>query len=406
MGRELLTFLRAGVLAAALAASLVSLSYLAACVVVSWAWRRRARQITRDRVATSSIGLPSVTVLKPLCGLEPGLEANLRSFCAQEYPSYEVVMGSRDHDDPALELARAIAGSAQCKIDVVAGAQTLGPNLKVSTLARLGASSRSDVIVIADSDIGVGPGYLRAVVEPLTDPEVGVVTCLYRGQPTDSFWSRLGALSINEWFRPSVLISRLLGSETYCSGATIACRREVLDAIGGFRDLASLLADDHELGARVRRLGLRCVLSDYEVTTTVDEPTVEALVQHELRWARTIRAVQPHGHASLGITYAVPLTLLTALADPRPLVMLLPALAVLLRVSLHWVVDAGRSASAEAAGARTAPIGGGWLVPFRDVLSFGVWMASFATRQVTWRQQRMYVRRDGVLHEGKEAISA
>ena len=351
---------------------------------------------------------PSVAVLKPLCGSEPDLDANLRSFCAQSYPRFEVIMGARDASDSALPIARRAASDAGAHVQVLVGGPWLGPNQKVNTLAHLGRHVRSDVVVIADSDIRVDSRYLAAIVEPLADPSVGVVTCLYRGAPTGTLWSRLGALAINEWFLPSVLLSRALGSEAYCSGSTMAMRREVLDAIGGFDALAALLADDHELGARIRRLGLRSVVSHYEVSTTVDETSLLALVHHELRWMRTIRVIQPVGHACSVVTFALPMTIPAVLFSTqfRPLLGL-PVLALAARLALHWVVSRGptpigRDRWRDAA-RRLSWL---WLVPLRDLLSFTIWTASFANRRVVWREQALNVRSDGVLCGDEEVVAA
>lgn len=386
----------------------LSLLYVIACTIVTWAWQRTTSRRAPVRVPPGA-KWPSVAVLKPLCGAERDLEVNLRSFCTQAYQRFEVIMGARDPGDSALPIARRAAAAAGPHVRVVAGGPSLGPNQKVNTLAYLGGQTRADVVVIADSDIRVDPWYLASIVEPLNDPTVGVVTCLYRGMPAGTLWSRLGALAINEWFFPSVLLSRFLGSEAYCSGSTIAIRREVLDAIGGFAGLAPLLADDHELGARIRRLGLQSVVSHYEVRTTVDEATLRDLVRHELRWMRTIRTVHPWGHACSVVTYAIPMTLPAAMFAHRyPWLLTLPIAAAVARLTLHWVVGraAGRERDeAERGGSRRA-WSGMWLVPLRDFLSFGIWVASFANRRVVWRQQALYVEPDGVLRGNEEVVAA
>lgn len=389
-----------------------SLAYLVACLAVTLAWqseRARRAAVTQRAAhlaptataALSTAHLPGVSVLKPLCGLEPDLDRNLRSFSDQTYPAFEVLCGTRDADDPALDVVQRLAIERPSRFQALPGAPTIGANPKVNTLAHLLPHARHSIIVIADSDIRVGPTYLERLVPPFTDPTVGVVTCLYRGSPTRSLWSRLGALAIDEWFRPSVLVARAAGSSAYCFGATIALRREVLDGIGGFEALGSHLADDYELGHRVRRLGLRAVVSDYEVATTVHEPSLAAMFGHELRWMRTIRAIQPIGHACSVVTYALPLTLLAAAVVARPWALGLPAAAVLLRLLLHWV--SRRDRPEWIARTTDADLATGWMVPVRDLVSFGVWAASFVSRRVTWRQQAMRLRADGILHGVEEA---
>jgi ceramide glucosyltransferase len=400
--------LRAASAAAVLALALLSLLYLVACVVVTWSWNRMRGRAQREwesgASARGDVSPPSVSVLKPLCGLEPGLEANLRSFCEQTHPTVEILFGARDPADLALAVARRVAAGTDRVVHVMAGARGSGANQKVNTLAFLLPHARSDVIVVADSDIRVGPTYVERVTAPLRDPRVGVTTCLYRGIPTGSVWSRLGALGVDEWFRPATLIARALGWGAQCFGATMAMRRDVLQAIGGFEPLASHLADDYELGARVQRLGLRTVVSDYEVATVVDEPTPAALLAHELRWMRAIRTVQPLGFVGMAITYALPTTLLAAAVSGRPWALALPVVAVLLRLGLHWATRSGPPIEAVTGldgevGAAATP----WLVPLRDLMSFGVWGASFAGRRVVWRQQTLHLQANGVLYGGEEA---
>ena len=398
----------------AIALSGLSAAYVVACITVVWA-RARSHAQRNHSAPTTARALPAVSILKPLSGLEPGLEENLRSFCEQSYPVYEVLFGARDPADPALDVARLLAGRAERLgargvprgVRVFAGAATLGSNRKVNTLAHLETYARHAVIVAADSDVRVDPSYLAAIVTPLLDPAVGVVTCVFRAAPTGSIWSRLGALSSDQWFTPSVLVGRALGGNAYCHGTTVALRREVLDAIGGFAELATVLADDYELGARVRRLGLRCEIAQYEVAVTVHEPTFDALAQHELRWLRTIRTVEPLGYASMVLTYAIPLSLLaTAFAGQHRWALALPALALFLRLGLHWVAVATRRSSKQLPRPEVSFLRTAWLIPFRDLLSFGLWAAAYLARHVMWRGQIMRVEPDGALIGGKEVLSA
>ncbi len=388
---------------AALVFAVFSLVYVALGVVVTFVWRHRSPHVPQPTP------LPGVSVLKPLCGDEPGLLENLRSFCEQSHTSFELLFGARDANDPALAVARQVAAEyPHLDIRIIPGAARLGENRKINTLINLMPHARYDMIVIVDSDIRVGPNYLQRVVQPLTDPTVGIVSCTYRGRPAGGLWSELGALAIDEWFIPSVLVSSTLGSNAYCSGTTMALRREVLNAVGGLEALASLLADDYILGLRVRQLGLRCVIPRYELVATEWEPSLLHLVRHELRWLRTIRTVAPLGHALSFLTYVIPLTLLASAAfNFARWTWILPALAVLLRVALHYVVarpavwDVDRIARND-----PRPWYLVWLVPVRDIVSLVLWIMSYTSRRVTWRGTELWVRRDGVLrtrHEGSYA---
>ncbi len=338
---------------------------------------------------------PAVTVLKPLHGDEPLLAEKLRSFCDQDYPAYEVILGTRDPADAALVTARAVAaelgGTARAHVRVVAaGPQTpRHANPKANTLAAMVPYARGEILVIADSDMRVDRGWLRAVVAPFADPRVGAVTCLYRGEPLGGLASALGAMANHEHFAPSALVAQALGPLRYTFGATMAVRRDVFEAFGGLSTLGTRLADDALLGELVARRGLRVHLSRYVVANVVAEPDVRALWAHEVRWARTHRALRPAGYAGLFLTYPVPLALLHVMAarDRRRAAAVLGA-ALALRFAL-------RSAARRAFGAASGEPG--WLVPLRDGFGLAVWAAAYGSRRVRWAADTFAVGRDGGL---------
>lgn len=333
-----------------------------------------------------------VSVLKPLCGVDDNLYENLRSFCDQEYPSYQVLFGVRRSDDPAVPVVRRLIREfPERDLSLVVSGLCLGTNPKVGNLANLYRRARYDTLVIADSDIRVGRGYLDIVVSPLADRRVGLVTCLYKGMPTRGVWSVLGAMFINEWFFPSALVAATFGRIEHAFGATIACRRETLIAIGGFERLAHDLADDYVLGARVARQGLRVVVPPYVVETVVADSRLTTLWDHELRWARTLRAVRPVGYLLSAVTYGLPLSLLfVAVSGPNRLGVVLVATHLILRLVTSYAVG------------RFLDLPRRWLTvllsPARDTLSLALWLTSFTGRAIRWRGQRYWVDRAGKLH--------
>ena len=202
---------------------------------------------------------PPVTVLKPLCGLEPGLYEHLRSFCQQDYPRFEIVFGVRDQADPACSVVyRLVDEFPELPLKVVINPKLHGNNRKVSNLINMLPHASHELLVISDSDTAVSHDYLTTVTAPLLlDDLVGLVTCIYCGVPTQPIWSRLGAMYVNEWYMPSVVLAWLFGHQGYVSGQTMCLRRDTLAAIGGLEVLADYLADDYRLGELVRRSGLR-----------------------------------------------------------------------------------------------------------------------------------------------------
>lgn len=329
--------------------------------------------------ATADVDTP-VSILKPLRGDEPRLYENLRSFCLQDYPAFELLFGVRDAADPALAVARRLkAEFPELDITVLVDARLYGDNPKVSNLANLAQRARHPWMVVADSDIGVGRDYLRRVCAPLLRPDVGVVTCLYHGRPVAGLWARLGALYINEWFVPAVRIAQLFGSHAFGFGATLALRRETLDAIGGFRSIADELADDYRLAERARDIGLATVLSDYVVTTDVAETSARQLVLRELRWMRTIRMLNPVGYACMLVSFGpVVGTIGAALAGWASSALVLLAITCLARAALHLAV-APRAPHRWWNALRSLP-----LVVVRDALNVVVWGAAFGRRVVAW----------------------
>jgi ceramide glucosyltransferase len=331
-----------------------------------------------------------VTLLKPLCGVEPDLEANLASFCVQAYPGpVQVVFGVSQAADPAVEIVRGLmARFPDADIELAVGTRMHGTNRKISNLINMASHARHDTIVVSDSDIKVDREYLRQVVAALDQPGVGLVTCLYRGTSDDRLRSRLAAMAINHHFLPNVLVGLKLGLARPCFGSTIAMQRETLDRIGGLAPFAHQLADDYAIGEAVRGLGLRVAVPPLVVEHICSEPTWRALVLHEVRWARTIRLIDPVGHAGSAVTHPLPFALAAAALNGLDAIGLgIIALALVCRVLAPVQIERMRGS------------GGGslWLTPFRDLLSFAIFLASFLPGGVTWRGQRFAVRSDGTL---------
>ncbi|MGE5504694.1 MAG: bacteriohopanetetrol glucosamine biosynthesis glycosyltransferase HpnI [Actinomycetota bacterium] len=324
---------------------------------------------------------PTFSVLKPLCGAEPHLDDNLASVTAQGYPGLQLVCGVADHADPARAVAEA------CGATVVVDPRRHGRNLKVGNLLNMLPQASGDILAIADSDVRVRPGWADDIAAGLEQPGVGLVTCLYVGRPAGGLWSAVGALGINHGFLPSALVARALGRTDGCFGATMALKRDVLDRIGGLQPLADLLADDWALGAAVRRLGLGIGLAPRPVDIVVDEPDLATLLAHEIRWGRTVAAVDRAGYVASVITQPVALAALSWAAGaswPFAAVLTLAALAKLA------VVRAEERAL-------ELPRAGFGVLLLREALTFVVYVAAISGRSVTWRGKRFRVRPDGTL---------
>jgi ceramide glucosyltransferase len=335
--------------------------------------------------------LPGVTILKPLCGAEPQLYECLHSFCNQVWPQLQIVFGVRDPADPAVAVVRRLQHEfPRLDLALVLDGTHHGSNAKVSNLINIMAIAKHDYLIIADSDIRVGPDYVRGVVAPLLDESVGIVTCPYVGRPLPDLWSQLGAQFINGWFVPSVFVAALFGSRAFAFGATIALRRKVLDTIGGLPAIANQLADDYRLGELTRELGLRTVLSNVVVETVVEERGLQDLIGHELRWLRTIKAVRPIGYSLAFVTFALPVAMIGTLVSggSRPALLALGVTALLrLAMHLYWSAARDRSIWTRL-----------WAVPLHDCVLFAVWCWGFLGQRVNWRQTSFHLAQDGSVY--------
>jgi ceramide glucosyltransferase len=348
-----------------------------ACIAVSM-------RIKVSRIAAG--GMPAVTILKPLCGAEPETYECLRSFCDQSYPEFQVVFGVSDSLDPAVAIVNRLQSEfPRLDLQIAVDRRQHGSSRKVSNLINMMPLARHEYLVVSDSDVRVPRDYLARVVAPLLETDVGIVTCIYRGNPRRGLWPLLASQFINEWFIPSVRVSAMSGSRAFAFGATIAIRRPVLASIGGFNAIANQLADDYRLGESTRHLGLRTVLSDVVVETSVIDGSCGDLVRHELRWLRTIRALQPLGYAFSFVTFGMPVALVGAvLAGGAPPAVGMAVVTALARIVLHLSVRKPGSAVLQML-----------LLPCRDMLSLSLWVWSFVTRSVHWRDDQYRVTRDG-----------
>jgi ceramide glucosyltransferase len=319
-----------------------------------------------------------VTLLKPLHGLEPCLGDNLSAFLDQDWRSpIQIVAGSNLADDPALALAQKLSPL----IVTTAATRQIGGNAKIANLANIATAAEHDVLILSDSDIAVPRDYVRRVTAALAQPGVGAVTCIYRGRGDAGTWSRFAAAGISYQFAPSVVLSFALGAKQACMGSTIGIRRSTLQGLGGFEAFADELADDYAMGAAVRAQGMELVpVPALLLVHGSSEQSFAEIWRHELRWAVTVRGVNLAGHLGSVLTHPLPLSLLACALFPGPGTVAIAG-AFLGRVVLAWSIDRW-------AGAKTAPL---WWLPARDLLSFAVFIASFAARSVDWRGARLRI---------------
>lgn len=342
------------------------------------------------RTVPSADRYESVTILKPLHGNEANLHANLLSFCRQIYPvPVQIVFGVQNPHDAAIPIVRSLISAFPDKdIELVVNASMHGSNRKVSNLINMSRVAKHEVIVLADSDMRVDPDYLLRISDSLSQPGVGLVTCLYHGDAANGFWSRLATMAIDFHFLPSVIVGLATGLANPSFGSTIALRRSTLDAIGGFEILSNRLADDYALGEAVRAHGLKIAIPPFLVAHTCPDDSFMRLFRHEIRWARTTNSIDTAGYIGSGVTHALPFALIAALLqgfDSFGMGLLVVALAC----RLYLQVEVTRSFRLLWSSL--------WLAPLRDLISFSVYIGCFVRSKVDWRGQSFIVKADGTL---------
>ena len=359
-----------------------------------------ARVFLRERRMSRAEFVPGVTILKSLKGLDPGMLDAFRSHCGQDYAGeFELLFGVASLDDPAAAAVRELqAEFPERTIELVECPELLGTIGKVSTLAQLVEHARHDFLLINDSDITVSPRYLERVMcrfapasQDTGKPPVGLVTALYRGKAHDTLPSRLEALGIAAEFMPGVLLSKLIeGGLHYGLGSTLAVRREALNKAGGLLPLVDYLADDYELGARIAHASYRVEVSAEVVETAVPAYGWRGFFDHQLRWLRTVRCSRPAGYAGLIFTHGFGWAIVNVLASGlSPLSLWLLGLSFFLRLAQAMTVGAPVLGDHEV-------LANLWLLPLRDAIAMGLWVAGFAGDTIVWRGER-FALKDGKL---------
>jgi len=336
---------------------------------------------------------PPVSVLKPVHGVDFASYENFASFCAQDYPGYEILFCVNDLSDPAVAtIQKVIADFPERPIRILSDAAQIGSNRKINNLVLLAREARHGILVQSDGDVRVGPNYLREVVAPFRDPAVGVVSCLYRGIAQNNLWAQLEAVGAASDFTAGALVAGWKEGVTFALGASVTTTKSWLAKIGGYEALANLLADDYEIGNRVHKAGGKVLLSREPVWTMYPAQTARGFWEHQVRWARTIRLVRPVSFLGLLFTHGLPLAVLAAAVAPATWISAAYLLAYLvLRLLMAWVV--GVWGLQDAVLRRKL-----WLVPLRDLLHFAVWLAAFTSNRIKWGGLE-YELRDGQMIE-------
>ncbi len=335
---------------------------------------------------------PPVTILKPLCGLEKNQRDNLRSTCLQDYPKFQVLFSVQDPDDPVIPLLKEIQrefGSE--KVSVVIENCQAGLNGKINNLLGALPHARYDILVISDSDVYLEANYLKAIIAPLADPNVGCVCTLYKATCADRWFEKMELLTFNADFIPSVIFAHVTGSAKFCLGSSMALRRSSLNELGGLETLSDYLVEDYEMGRRLRTSGKKIAIVRYFINIVVDLENCFQWWNHQIYWDQKTRAAHPAGFFATVLIRSVPFALFFAVSrsgDAVGLMVLGGAIGLRLAtaaVILGWGLRDLEGLTSLA------------LLPLRDITALVSWLLAFTKRTVIWRGSEFILARDGRL---------
>ncbi|MEK7408159.1 MAG: bacteriohopanetetrol glucosamine biosynthesis glycosyltransferase HpnI [Acidobacteriota bacterium] len=328
-----------------------------------------------------------ISILKPLAGVDEGLEENLRSFFLQDYPEFEILCAVREAGDPAVVVFEKLRREyPRVPARLIVTGEPPYANAKVFSLDRMLAAARYDLLVMSDSDMRVEPQMLRQVAAEFQDERLGLATCPYRAVPGRSFWSVLEAIYINTEFLAGVLVARMVEGVKFALGPTIVARRATLEALGGLERFKEYLAEDFVMGKLAAEAGWGVILSSCVVEHRIGSQQLAENLRHRLRWARSTRRSRPYGYLGQVFLNPLPLALIVLVGIPAcwPLALAMAvARAVAAWAVAGWVLRDPLTARRW------------YLVPLQDLASFAIWLAGFFGNTITWRGRRYYLHRDG-----------
>jgi ceramide glucosyltransferase len=331
---------------------------------------------------------PPISVLKPLCGIDDDLAANLATFAALDYPDFEVLLGIRDPSDLAHSVAREAVRRWPGRFRLVQQRGEPGLNPKVNQLITLSAEARHDVLLVSDSNVRAPEGYLHDVAAHLADPTVGLVTHAVAGIGETTLGSALDNLQASAAVGPAALAAKVLTGRDVVVGKSMAFRRSDLAALGGFESVKDYLAEDYVLGVRVgSRLGRRVVIGSVALPTVSERRDIRAFLGRYGRWCVMQRKIAGAPlYAAQALLYPLPFALAAMAAQPGPETLAIGVLVWLAKALL----DAATAKSLRGHGFGLRVL---WLSPLKDLLFLAILARALVQDHVDWRGNLLLVHR-------------
>ena len=354
--------------------------YYGLAIFSSWQFFRRPKRALNGFT-------PPVSVLKPVKGLDPGAYENFASFCRQDYPNYEILFCiDEDDSETAAILDRLKTEFPERRIRVLLGAMGSGSNDKVMKLSRLVNEAEHEIVVISDSDVRARSDYLRNVVAPMENPEVGAASCLYVTHDEQTVTDNLQTIGMISDFYAGILVARQLDGVKFALGPTIVTTRMRLAEFGGYSAIDNQPGDDLLVGRLIAERGHNVELLPYAIDTVADYQSFSGLVHKRLRWFVVMRKMRPWGHLGLVFTQGLAWSLLAVAYRPATTTALGFLGAYLaLRVAMTWVIGI-HGLNQRSLWAKMA------LIPLWDAVAFLIWAFSFSRSTIRWRGGDYYIR--------------
>ncbi len=375
----------------ALIGTISSTIFLILALLGAAKFHRDARK--QEEFAPQQGTLPPVSLLKPVHGAEPRMRENLESFFVQDYPRYEILFAADEENDAALDIIREVAArhsEIPCHI-LVTGRPNL-PNPPAFSFMHMADAASYDILVTSDSDVEVARDYLKQVVPPMLDPEVGMLTCVYRGKNLGGFWSGMDAIGMSIEMTAGVVTANLLEGMKFGLGPTIVTRKDSVAKIGGYRVTAEYFSNDFVIGNFIEKAGYRVVLSRHIINHVVPPMTFQRMWDRQVRWAKGTRWSRPKGHFGTGLIFAMPYGIVGLLAGTFTghwiAGLAFFVAAIFNRVIESWFIGWGVVRDPVARNQV-------WLCPLRDLLGFIVWCASYLSKRAVWRDKRYQLIKGG-----------
>lgn len=354
--------------------------YYGLALFSSWKFFRPARKSACRASVSEPEFTPAVSILKPVRGSDPDVYDNFASLCVQDYPDYEIVFCIDGPDDPVYSVITQLRGDfPDRRIRVLFGSRSSAPNDKVAKLARLTAEAEHEYLVINDSDVCVRPDYLRTLVAPLANPEVGAVTCFYLQSGDVGFTQHLQTISMVSEFYAGILTDWNLEGVKFTLGPTIATTRERLADFGGYESIDDRPADDLLVGQLIAEQGYKVELLRYCIQVVADYGSVSDFLHKRLRWIIEMRSMRPWGHFGLLFTQGLlGLAVAAFIVPSAAIVFAYFALYIAMRIAMTWVIGI-RGLGRRELWTKL------WLIPVWDLAALCLWLASFVVHRFRWR---------------------